>query len=113
MVYKGKKKKQKKTKDKAVKTVFPSAAGMGGSPLPGQPRSAPKEGYASKAPHPPAGGTSGTAVTLSQLALTRDFSDVYWAEIMLLRLNILNELQQISPRSLVTWALLKGSYGSY
>lgn len=34
--------------------------------------------------------------------LVRDFSDIYQAEIVLLGLNILNELQQISSRSVVT-----------
>lgn len=58
-------------------------------------------------------GSSGAAVALSQLKLTRDFSEFYWAENILLRLNILNQLQQISTHSPVTWALLKGSYGSY
>lgn len=47
-------------------------------------------------------GTSGCAITLSQLKLTWDFSEFYWAENILLRLNILNQLQQISLRSLVT-----------
>lgn len=34
--------------------------------------------------------------------LVRDFSGIYQAEIVLLGLNILNELQQISSRSVVT-----------
>lgn len=67
-----------------------------------QKRAVPCLGEASKALYPPARGILGTAITLSQLTPMRDLSDIYWAEIMSLRLNILNELQQISPCSLVT-----------
>lgn len=105
-------KKKKRKKDKAVKTALLRAARAGAATWVGHPRvpqrrAVPCLGEASEALHPLAGGTLGTTINLSQLTLMKDFSDVYWAEIMLLRLNILNELQQISPRSLVTLSPVK------